>query len=216
MVWTTSRDPHGHIDLFCEVEYFVVVRSTWIAAGMIASLATARAQPAEPTSTPAPAAPPTHHVNLRVGLASSDAVNRPTVCLEVVALWSTSVEGCGTGSGILHDEVGRQMAHFRLNLPARRDRFAGGWSAVRAGLGFAELEVGPDRPGFDFGDPDQPNSVAGPDAAISVQWIRSLGGGIELVATGTLGVAWFAGADRLIRPQAEAQPYVAFEIGAGW
>lgn len=149
-------------------------------------------------------------------MASSDDVRRPTVCLEVVALWSTSIEGCGTGSGILHDEVGRQIAHFRVNIPFRRDALAGGWSAVRAGVGFAELEVGPDRPGFDFGTPDQTGSTAGPDASISLQWLRPLGGGVELVATATVGLAWFSGSDRLVVPQEPFQPYAAFEVGAGW
>lgn len=151
-----------------------------------------------------------------MGLASSDEVQRPTVCLEVVALWTASVEGCGTGSGILHDEVGRQLAHFRLNVPFRRDAVAGGWSSLRAGVGFAELEVGPDRPGFDFGEPDQPGSTAGPDGSVSMQWMRPLGSGIELVATATVGVAWFSGADRLVIPQDAIQPYAALEIGAGW
>lgn len=204
-----------HVDALDLVEYFLGV---WQSSGLLVFLVatTAAAQPAEPTTEPASDAPPTHRANLRLGLASSDAVNRPTVCLEVFALWATSVEGCGTGSGILHDEVGRQMAHFRVNVPVRRDAWFGGWSSVRVGVGFAELEVGPDRPGFDFGDPDQPNSVAGPDAAASVQWLRSLGSGVELVATGTVGVAWFSGAGQLQRPQDQAQPYIAFEIGAGW
>lgn len=153
---------------------------------------------------------------MRLGLASSDAVGRPTVCAEVSIWRGASVESCGTGSGIWHNEAGRQMMHVRVNAPVRRDAFAGGWSSVRLGFGFAELEVGPDRPGFDFGDADQPNSSAGPDTSVSVQWLRPLAGGIELVATGTIGVAWIQGAPQLAVPQSEGQPYVAFEVGAGW
>lgn len=108
------------------------------------------------------------------------------------------------------------MMHVRVNAPLRRDALGGGFSTVRLGFGFAELEVGPDRPGFDFGEADQPNSTAGPDASASVQWLKPLGSGVELVATGTVGVAWFRGAPALRDPQAEGQPYVAFEIGAGW
>lgn len=160
--------------------------------------------------------PPSHRVNLRAGLASSDDVDRPTICLEVVAVLTVSVEACGTGSGILHNQVGRQIAHFRLNVPLVRRAIWGGWGNLRAGAGFAELEVGEDRPGFDFGDPDQPGSTAGPDAAVSIQWMRTIGKGVELVGTGTLGLAWFSGADRLVLPQDRFQPYASIELGVGW
>lgn len=159
---------------------------------------------------------PSHRLNLRAGLASSDEVDRPTICLEVVAVRAVSVEGCGTGSGILHDQVGRQIAHFRLNIPFVQRATWGGWGSVRAGVGFAEMEVGEDRPGFDFGDLDQLGSTAGPDGAVSIQWMRSIGKGFELVGTGTVGVAWFSGADRLVIPQQQLQPYASIELGVGW
>lgn len=205
------------------------MKPAWLAAALLATPRTGHAQvtdgaaasPPPSTRDPAvstdePTQPPGHRLNLRVGLASSDEVQRPTVCLEVVAFRGASIEGCGTGSGILHDEVGRQIAHFRVNVPVYRRAMAGGWSSLRGGLGFAELEVGPDRPGFDFGAPNQPNSVAGPDASLSMQWLRPLGSGVELVATASAGVAWFSRADLLVIPQSAFQPYVAFEIGAGW
>lgn len=179
---------------------------------------TARSEPIDHAPANAePRRPPAHRLNLRAGLATSDEVQRPVVCLEVVAVWATSVEACGTGSGILHDEVGRQIAHFRLNVPFVRRGLLGGWAAVRGGAGFAELEVGEDHPGFRFGDPDPSarGSVAGPDAAISMQWLRPMGAGIELVATATAGLAWFASADELVEPQAHFQPYVSVEVGVG-
>lgn len=214
----TPRDrPPTAIDLIADVGYVIGVRATCIAVCIALAPARGIAQPADSgPSQPESNAPPTHRLNLRLGLASSDAVGRPTVCGEVVAFRGTSFESCGTGSGIWHNEVGRQMMHVRFNVPLRRDPLAGGWSSVRVGLGFAELEVGPDRPGFDFGEADQPNSSSGPDAAASVQWLKPLGSGIELVATGTVGVAWIQGAPDLRVPQSEGQPYAAFEIGAGW
>lgn len=166
-----------------------------------------------PADAPAPIS---HRINLRAGLASSDTVGRPAICLEVVAIWQVSVEGCGTGSGILHDDVGRQIAHFRANIPITTTTRWGGRFALRGGLGFAELEIGDDKPGFDFGEADTPASVAGPDAGLSVQWLRPVGAGIELVANASGGVAWFAGAEDLVVPQRELQPYVAFELGVGW
>lgn len=157
-----------------------------------------------------------HRINLRAGLASSDDVGRPTICMEVVTVFSVSVEGCGTGSGILHDEVGHQIAHFRANVPVLVRAAWGGRIALRGGLGFAELEVGDDRPGFDFGEANNVAAVAGPDAAASAQWLRPVGAGVELVANATAGMAWFSGARELVVPQARFQPYIAFELGVGW
>lgn len=161
-------------------------------------------------------APIKHRINLRAGLASSDDVGRPAICLEVVTVFAVSVEGCGTGSGILHDEVGRQIAHFRANVPVLRRPAWGGQLALRGGIGFAELEVGTDRPGFDFGEANNVAAVAGPDASFSARWLRPAGGGVELVANATAGAAWFTGARELVVPQARLQPYLAFELGVGW
>lgn len=175
---------------------------------------------AEPVDSGVPSDPanraPAHRINLRTGLASSDEVNRPTVCVEIVTWWAISAESCGTGSGILHDKVGRQLAHFRINRPVTGWSMGGGWTALRAGIGFAELEVAEDRPGFDFGVPQQPGSVAGPEGAVSLQWMTPLGGGVELVGNATVGLAWFSGADRLVLPQNDLQPFAALELGVGW
>ena len=59
-------------------------------------------------------------------------------------------------------------------------------------------------------------AVAGPDAALSIQWMRPAGRGFEWIASGTAGLAWFAGADHLIVPQDHFQPYLSIEVGAGW
>lgn len=116
---------------------------------LVATSGAARAEPVDGGPSTDQDAPIKHRINVRAGLASSDDVGRPAICLEVVTVFAVSVEGCGTGSGILHDEVGRQIAHFRANVPLVRRRAWGGRLSLRGGLGFAELEVGPDRPGFD-------------------------------------------------------------------
>ncbi len=46
--------------------------------------------------------------------------------------------------------------------------------------------------------------------------MRTIGGGVELVGTGTFGMAWFPGADRLVRPRDALQPYASLELGVGW
>jgi hypothetical protein len=182
-----------------------------IMLGILFAAGASSAEPADRGPSSAEPAPIKHRINLRAGLATSDDVGRPAICLEVVTFLAVSVEGCGTGSGILHDKAGRQIAHFRANVPVLSRGAWGGRFALRGGLGFAELEVGP---GFDFGVAE--NAVAGPDAAVSAQWLRPVGAGIELVANATAGVAWFQGARELVVPQSRFQPYVAFELGVGW
>jgi hypothetical protein len=195
----------------------VRVASAVVLLSLFLRIDRAGAEPVDDRSNrPSFANVPPYRLNFRAGLAS-DQLQRPAMCLEV-ALWSASIEGCGTGSGFLYDAAGRDLAHFRMNVPVTRYSAWGGSAALRAGLGFAELEVGEDRPGFQFGDPApaERGAVAGPDAAMSFQWTRPVGRGFELVGTATAGLAWFASADRLIVPQAHFQPYVSAEIGFGW
>ncbi len=162
--------------------------------------------------------PTTNRLNLRLGGATSDATGRPTICLDVAVIAGFGVESCGTGQAIIHDEPGREMAHFRATytfLSRTTDRGVG---KLRVGAGFAELQVGQDHPGFNFGSPDTTDrgSVAGPEAALQAQWLVPLGVGVEAVISGTVGVAAFAKADELVIPQSTVQPFVSFEVGVGW
>ena len=161
---------------------------------------------------------PRQYVNLRAGLASSSGLGNAVMCLEVSVPSFASVESCGTGRGLFGDSGGRDIVHLRMNVPVASRATLGGWGSLRAGLGIAKLEAGIDRPGFPFGDPDPVTrgAVAGPDAALSIQWMRPAGRGFEWIASGTAGLAWFAGADHLIVPQDHFQPYLSIEVGAGW
>lgn len=180
---------------------------------LLASPALAEAPaPAPARATDAPVTE--HRVNLRVGASTADTNQRPTICAEIAVAWGLSVEGCGTGSGFLHHDDGGQIAHFR----AKKILVTRGAVAFAAGLGFAELEVGRDDPGFDFDTPDprEPTSVAGPDAALSARYLSPLGRGFELIANMALGLAYFHHAPALAVPQRHTQPYASFEIGVGW
>ncbi len=164
------------------------------------------------------ATPASNRINLRVGGASSDSTGRPTICLDVRIVAGLGVESCGTGQAIIHDEPGREMAHFRATwtfLERHTDR---GTGKLRAGAGFAELQVGVDHPGFRFGSPDRIDrgSAAGPEAVVQGQWLVPLRRGVEAVASLTAGAAAFAGADELVVPQRAVQPFVALELGLGW
>jgi hypothetical protein len=187
------------------------------AAALGAGPARADGESAEPGAGDR-AAPSTNRINLRLGSATSDSNGRPTICLDVRVVAGFGVESCGTGQAVLHDEAGREMAHFRGTwtlLTRHTDR---GTGKLRAGAGFAELQVGVDHPGFSFGSPDaiDRGSVAGPEVVVQGQLLLPLGRGIEAIASLTAGAAAFAKADELVLPQRTVQPFVSLELGLGW
>lgn len=168
--------------------------------------------------TSAAAAPATNRFNLRLGSSSSDQTGRPTICLDISIVRGFGIESCGTGQAILHNEAGTEMAHFRGHYTLLTHATDSGTGRLRGGLGFAELQVGVDHPGFKFGDPDSVDrgSVAGPEASVQAQWLVPLKSDVEAVISLTGGVAVFGSADKLIVPQSSVQPFVSAEIGLGW
>lgn len=163
-------------------------------------------------------APTSNRLNLRVGGATTDSTGNPTICLDVRVWSALSIESCGTGQAIIHNDPGTEMAHFRATWTVFEGATTTGTGKLRAGAGFAELQVGVDHPGFSFGEPDRVDrgSVAGPEAVLQAQYLVPLGAGVEAVASATGGVAVFAQADKLIVPKDSVQPFIAFEIGVGW
>ncbi|MGE0549086.1 MAG: hypothetical protein AB7R00_18585 [Kofleriaceae bacterium] len=158
-----------------------------------------------------------NRVNLRAGAASTDTTGRPTICVDVRVVWKIGIEGCGTGQGVIHDEAGIEMAHFRATYSLLERPLWKGTGVLRGGLGFAEMQVGVDHPGFQFGSPDADRgSVAGPEASLSAQMLLPLHRGLDFVMTGTAGLAYFSGADELIRTKSDLQPFVSLEAGVGW
>jgi hypothetical protein len=162
-------------------------------------------------------APVANRFNLRLGSATSDSTGRPTICLDVRLAAGFGVESCGTGQGILHDETGAELAHFRATYAILTRATPSGTGRVRGGIGWAELQVGVDHAGFRFNTPDvERGSVAGPEAALQGQWLVPLAKGGEAIASVTAGAAVFANADQLVVPKSNVQPFVSFELGLGW
>lgn len=158
-----------------------------------------------------------NRLSLRIGGATTDTVGRPTICADVRIVSAFSVEACGTGAQLLHNEAGREMAHFRANYSFLEGALPRGRGRLRGGLGFAELQVGEDEAGFDFGGPNgRRGSVAGPEASVSAQWVLPVAGDFEMIANATAGAAVFQNADELIEAQNAVQPFVSFELGIGW
>jgi hypothetical protein len=164
------------------------------------------------------ATPVQNRVNVRIGGATSDDTGRPSICVDVRIIAGFGVESCGTGQAIIHNDPGREMAHFRGTWTFLTKHTEKGTGKLRAGAGFAELQVGIDHPGFNFGSPDARDrgSVSGPEAVIQGQWLLPLGRGVEAIASLTAGAAAFAKADELVIPQRTVQPFVALELGLGW
>ena len=162
--------------------------------------------------------PASNRINLRIGNATSDSTGRPVICVDVRIIRGFGAESCGTGQGVIHDEAGTELAHFRGTFSFFSRRTTTGTARLRGGLGWAELQVGVDHPGFHFGEPDSVDrgSVAGPEGSLQAQYLVPLGKGIEAIASLTAGVAVFADADKLIVPQSNVQPFVSGEIGFGW
>ncbi len=161
--------------------------------------------------------PITNRLNLRVGTASTDSTGYPTICLDVRVAWRIGVESCGTGQALLHNEPGNEMAHFRVNYSIIDRSLWKGTLHARGGVGFAEMQLGKDNPGFQFGSPDQDRgSVAGPEAALSAQWLLPMYKKLDFVVTGTAGLAYFTGAPELATSKSELQSFVSVEAGVGW
>ena len=193
-----------------------------LVGSLVALLGAAAANADEPTETEPgttnATAPTPNRVNLRLGNATSDSTGRPTICVDVRIWAGLGVESCGTGQGIIHDQAGTELAHFRATWSVYERATSSGTGRLRGGIGWAELQVGVDHPGFHFGEPDQVErgSVAGPEAALQGQWLVPLGKGVEAVASVTAGLAMFANADKLVTPQSNVQPFASFELGLGW
>jgi hypothetical protein len=160
-----------------------------------------------------------NYVNLRLGpsLTQEQMVDRPNICMEVAPIRLMSVEACGTGSGFLHTDPAPEFAHFRTNWHLTDWRAGEGWLRPRLGVGFTELQVGEDAPGFHFTSAG-PNGVetAGPEATVSVQYLRNVGGGLQFVGELHAGFAWLPHAPALVTPMSAAQSFAGFTIGVGF
>lgn len=174
----------------------------------------AGAQPQTPPAPP-PQVDTQSHFNLRVGASTNTDYERASICIEVTVWSKLSVEGCGNGSGILHNSDGGELAHFRAKWALWNARVPRGNIIVQGGLGFAELQVGKDEPGFEFGDPSG-ESAAGAEGAVSVQYLAPFGRGFEFIASSAVGMAYIRGANALPAAPSRAQPFASFELGIGW
>ena len=175
-----------------------------------------------PAAAGAEAAPerPRDWGNLRVGASGDLLGGREELCLEVAPLAWLSFEGCGTGSGLLHRDPAPELGHFRakLRVASRRSRTAWlGWLEPQLAVGFAELQVGEDTPGFHFGGTDPTRTeTSGAEVGVALRSLVPLTPRWELVTTVGAYLAWLPHAPELARPMRALQPSFALSVGVGF
>ncbi len=167
------------------------------------------------SAEPAPADEARSHFNLRVGASANTNYERASICIEVTIWRKLSAEGCGNGSGILHQSDAGELAHFRAKWALWNATVQRGTLVAAAGMGFAELQVGRDDPGFEFGDPTG-QSAAGAEGALTLQYLAPVGRGFEFIASSAIGMAHIRGANALPTSPSKNQPFASFELGIGW
>jgi hypothetical protein len=164
-----------------------------------------------------PPASTRNYGNLRIGASTANGNGRPELCLELAPVSFLSVEGCGTGSGVLHQDPAPEVAHFRGKL--RLANFETKWGSLQplVAAGFAELQVGQDDPGFQFtGTDPRAVSTAGPEVGLGLRYLRPLASGFELVGDLNLGMAWLPHAQQLSQPSNTWLPSATLSIGLGF
>ncbi|HLM46164.1 MAG TPA: hypothetical protein VK458_20005 [Myxococcaceae bacterium] len=184
-------------------------------AGLVLLGTTAWAEEPVVVSETAREVAPRNYGNLRIGASTSS--RRPAMCLELSPLELLSVEGCGTGSGFLHNDPEPEIAHFRSWVKLTSWKLGATWLQPRLGVGFAELQVGEDGSGFSFNGVGATGvATAGPEAGASLRMLLPTVGGVELVGEVGMSVAYFHYAPRLILPQSSFQPSASFSLGVGF
>jgi len=197
-------------------QWSVLGRGVAVVAGVSWLLGSTAAWCAEQEVTAQTRQTPTRDfVNLRLG--ASTGSKRIEMCLEVSPLEAWSLEACGTGSEILHHEDSPELAHFRGKYSLTNWKTEIGWLQPRVGVGFTELQIGRDDPGFQFlGVGPRGMETAGPEASFGIRGLYPVLGGFELVGELSFSMAWLRYAPLLATPQSQFQPAVSLTVGGGF
>jgi hypothetical protein len=178
---------------------------------------TAYAADDEPVAVGASSMGARNYFHMRVGGSSGNHTAKPEVCAEVAPHERLSFQACGTGAGIWHRDPAPQLAHFRADVHLTAFRALGGVLKPLFGLGFAELQVGTDDPGFQFkGTGPRRVETSGPETALSLRYVRPLDRNFELIGDAHVGAAWLAHAPELAVPQSKFQPFLSIGVGVGF
>lgn len=159
-------------------------------------------------------------LELRLGVDRVTELRHPFLCAELAPLPFLAVEGCGTGSGVLHHDDAPDMAHFRARgrlLEVARGRAT---ANLAPGVGFAEVQRTADEPGFRFGEARDPDPVegAGPEASLGVQGRFAVdpAGRTYVSADVTAGAAVVPSAPAVLGHGGPVVPFASITVGYGF
>jgi hypothetical protein len=157
--------------------------------------------------------------DLRLGALAAPGLGPDTVgqaCGRLQPLRRVSVEACGNGAGVLHDQAGADFAHFRLTAAAWQRRARGVDWSLGVGGGIAEVQRSKDAPGFRFGAARAEQvEAAGAEATLGLTARRHNEGVGHWVMDLTAGVAHIPGAPAVMGAAGPTVPFVGLSMGAG-
>lgn len=154
---------------------------------------------------------------LRVGAQSIEG-SHPTLCGEGNPTAWLSIEACGNGAGILHQDANAfDMAHFRARFRALHREIQRSDVDVLLGAGFAEIQAGQDAAGFRFGQQEAGAlEAAGAEASVSVKGRFYTTPGTYLTADVNAGAALIPGAPSVFGQGGPVVPFAAATVGLGF
>ena len=175
----------------------------------------ARAEAPAVPQAPEPEQAPRDYVNLRVGVATTTRL--PVLCLELAPLEFLSLEACGAGSEYRSASSTASVSHYLVWLKLDSWKKKVGWLQPRLGAGIAEVQVGPDKGGFQFSGvgPDGVET-AGPELGASLRLLVPVVAGLEGVGELRGTMAYFHHAPKLVHPRSRLEPGAALTVGVGF
>jgi hypothetical protein len=160
---------------------------------------------------------PRQYGNLRFGASTAIESRHVELCGEGAPLPWLSIEACGNGSQLLHHDPIAAISHYRVMLRLATLRDHGVFVEPRLGVGFAELEVGPDELGFDFGGTGPHGaSTTGAEGTFSVRLLVPVSPAWEIVVELRTALAWMPHAPELVRPMDPWQLTGGLSVGVGF
>ena len=162
-------------------------------------------------------------INLRIGIDTSDLQvetgNKnilPYLCGQVYFKERLSMEGCGNGSGFLHQRNVPDTSHFRVRYTIHEHHVSDKRLGLDFGLGFVEYQLGEDELGFTFGEAIQGQmETSGPEvmcSAFGKWWVFEH----SYINTDlSLGSAYVVGAPVVLQRR-PFQYFGSFTIGIGF
>lgn len=156
---------------------------------------------------------------LRIGVDRVDELEHPFLCGEGSPLPWLSLEACGNGAGLLHQDEGVDFAHFRTKARVLGAASGRGTLDWLVGAGFAEIQRTADAPGFRFGRPktSDPIEAAGPEVSMSLKgrYFADPGARAYVTADLNVGAAAIPGAPQVVGT-GPVVPFAAFTVGLGF